>query len=258
MKDNNKKLKVVIVDDEPIAREGVRLQLKNDRSVEIVAECANGMEAVAAIQEFSPDMVFLDIQMPGMGGFDVLQTIGIEQMPAVVFVTAHDKYALKAFEVSVVDYLLKPFDAERFQKAFDRAKTAINRADTASLNRKLNILLATIKPEQRYLDRLVVKSAGRIFFLQVSEVDWIESADNYVSLHVGNESHLTRETLSALEEKLNPEDFLRFRHSAIVNLRHVKELHPMFNGEYEIVLHDGTTLRSSRRYRHKIVELMSD
>jgi two-component system LytT family response regulator len=224
--------------------------------VEIVAECGDGLVAVETIRELAPDLVFLDVQMPGMDGFEVTRAIGIDVMPAVVFVTAYDKYALQAFEVNAVDYLLKPFDGERFQKAFQRARLQIERRTTEAINEKLEALLESMRPQQRYLERLVVKSAGRIFFLAVAEIDWIESADNYVNLHCGRESHLIRETLSGLESKLDPEEFLRVRHSAIVNLKRIRELRPLFKGEYEIVLQNGVKLTSSRRYRNKIMQIL--
>lgn len=249
-------MRVVIVDDEPIGREGVRTQLLREPDVEIVGECGDGLEAVETIRELSPELVFLDVQMPGMDGFEVVQTLGIEAMPSVVFVTAYDKYALQAFEVNAVDYLLKPFDSERFQKAFQRARLEIQRKTAEAINEKLVALLESMRPQHRYLERLVVKSGGRIFFLPVSEIDWIESADNYVNLHSGRESHLIRETLTSLETKLDPEEFLRIRHSAIVNVKKIKELHPLFKGEYEIVLHNGVKLTSSRRYRHKLEMLL--
>jgi two-component system, LytTR family, response regulator len=252
------KLRVVIVDDEPIAREGVRTQLLREPDVEIVAECGDGLEAVDTIHKLAPDLLFLDVQMPGMDGFEVMQTVGVESMPAVVFVTAYDKYALQAFEVNAVDYLLKPFDTERFHKAFQRARTQIERKTTETINQKLEALLESIRTRDRYLERLVVKSGGRIFFLPVSEIDWIESADNYVSLHSGRESHLIRETLTGLETKLDPEEFLRIRHSAIVNVKRIKELHPLFKGEYEIVLQNGVKLTSSRRYRKQLARLIGD
>jgi len=248
--------RVVVVDDEPIAREGVRRQLVCEPGVEIVAECGDGLVAVETIRELAPDLVFLDVQMPGMDGFEVTRAIGIDVMPAVVFVTAYDKYALQAFEVNAVDYLLKPFDGERFQKAFQRARLQIERRTTEAINEKLEALLESMRPQQRYLERLVVKSAGRIFFLAVAEIDWIESADNYVNLHCGRESHLIRETLSGLESKLDPEEFLRVRHSAIVNLKRIRELRPLFKGEYEIVLQNGVKLTSSRRYRNKIMQIL--
>jgi two-component system LytT family response regulator len=249
-------IRVVVVDDEPIAREGIRRQLVCEPGVEIVAECGDGLVAVETIRELAPDLVFLDVQMPGMDGFEVTRAIGIDVMPAVVFVTAYDKYALQAFEVNAVDYLLKPFDSERFQKAFQRARVQIERRTTEAINEKLEALLESMRPQQRYLERLVVKSAGRIFFLPVAEIDWIESADNYVNLHCGRESHLIRETLSSLESKLNPQDFLRVRHSAIVNLKRIRELRPLFKGEYEIVLQNGVKLTSSRRYRNKIMQIL--
>jgi len=249
-------IRVVVVDDEPIAREGVRRQLVCEPGVEIVAECGDGLVAVETIRELAPDLVFLDVQMPGMDGFEVTRAIGIDVMPAVVFVTAYDKYALQAFEVNAVDYLLKPFDSERFQKAFQRARLQIERRTTEAINEKLEALLESMRPQQRYLERLVVKSAGRIFFLAVAEIDWIESADNYVNLHCGRESHLIRETLSGLESKLDPEEFLRVRHSAIVNLKRIRELRPLFKGEYEIVLQNGVKLTSSRRYRNKIMQIL--
>ena len=249
-------IRVVVVDDEPIAREGVRRQLEREPGVEIVAECGDGLAAVEKIRELAPDLVFLDVQMPGMDGFEVTRAIGIDAMPAVVFVTAYDKYALQAFEVNAVDYLLKPFDSERFQKAFQRARLQIERRTTEAINEKLEALLESMRPQHRYLERLVVKSAGRIFFLPVAEIDWIESADNYVNLHCGRESHLIRETLSGLESKLNPEEFLRVRHSAIVNLKRIRELRPLFKGEYEIVLQNGVKLTSSRRYKNKIMQIL--
>jgi len=249
-------MRVVIVDDEPIAREGVRTQLLREPEVEIVAECGDGVEAVERIRELSPDLVFLDVQMPGMDGFEVVQNVGVEALPAVVFVTAYDKYALQAFDVNAVDYLLKPFDKERFQKAFQRARLQIQRKSAATINEKLEALLESMRPQNRYLERLVVKSGGRIFFLPVSEIDWIESADNYVNLHSGRESHLIRETLTSLETKLNTEEFLRIRHSAIVNVKKIRELHPLFKGEYEIVLQNGVKLTSSRRYKHRVERLL--
>jgi two-component system LytT family response regulator len=258
MTNEAEKIRTLIVDDEPIAREGVRVQLAKDPRVEVVGECGNGLEAVAAIRELSPALVFLDVQMPGMDGFEVVEAIGAGAMPAVVFVTAYDKYALHAFDVSAVDYLLKPFDAERFQKAFQRATDQIQKRNVESVNKTLHNLLESIQPARKYLERFVVKSAGRIFFLQASEIDWIEASDNYVSLHAGRETHLIRETLTALESKLNPEDFIRIRHSAIVNIKRIRELQPLFKGDYQILLHSGAKLTTSRRYRNKIAGLLGE
>lgn len=258
MRTANNTLKVLIVDDEPIAREGVRVQLQKSPDVTIVGEAGTGLEAVAAIRELLPDIVFLDVQMPGMNGFEVLESLGIANLPAVVLVTAYDKYALQAFEVNAVDYLLKPFDAERFARAFDRARRELESKKVAVLNQRLQTLLETVLPSKKFLERLVVKSSGRIFFLSVAEIDWIEAADNYARLHVGRESHLIRETLSSLEGRLNPDMFLRVRHSAIVNTTHIKELHPLFKGEYEILLQSGAKLSTSRRYRNKLASLLGE
>jgi two-component system, LytTR family, response regulator len=258
MTEKTDKVRVLIVDDEPIAREGVRVQLLKDSNVDIVAECGNGLDAIAAIQEFSPNVVFLDVQMPGMSGFEVLEAVGLANMPAVVFVTAYDKYALQAFDVNAVDYLLKPFDAERFQRAFQRALRSLQKQSVEAINQRLQKLLESLHPNRKYLDRLVVKSGGRIFFLQASEIDWIEAADNYVSLHLGNETHLIRETLGGLEARLNPDEFVRIRHSQIVNVKRIKELHPLFKGEFEIVLHSGAKLTSSRRYRQRLSMLLGE
>jgi len=248
---------VLVADDEAPARQRIIDLLRRNSQMAAIIEASDGLSAVEIIQNRRPDLVFLDVQMPGMSGFEVMQTVGVDAIPAVIFVTAYDKYALQAFEVNAVDYLLKPFDGERFQKAFQRALVQIERSTTAIINENLKALLESLKPGARYLERLVVKSKGRIFFLPVSEIDWIESADNYVSLHSGRETHLIRETLTALETKLSPQEFLRVRHSAIVNVKRIRELRPLFKGEYEIVLQNGTKLTSSRRYRRHLEELLS-
>ena len=246
------RIRVLIVDDEPIARRGVRLQLKGEREIEIVGECANGFEAVEAIQTLAPDLVFLDVQMPEMDGFEVIEAIGVEQMPRVIFVTAYDQYTLRAFEVHALDYLLKPFDRERFLKALNHARSSLARQATGGIDSRLIRLLNDRLAVRPPLERLVIKSGGRIYFLSVEDVGWIEAADNYVELHTGRESHLLRETISNLAARLDPGQFLRIRHSTLVNLRHIKELRPLFRGEYLIILRDGTELTSSRRYRKNL------
>ncbi|MDT4967595.1 MAG: two-component system, LytTR family, response regulator [Acidobacteriota bacterium] len=252
------KIRTVIVDDEPLARRGIRALLKEEKDVEIISECRNGREAVTAIEEQGPDLVFLDVQMPELNGFDVLEAIGAERMPSVIFVTAYDKYALRAFEVHAVDYLLKPLDGERFIGAMQRARLQIEGNGLHKLSRQLQSLLADLKPNQKYTERLVIKSAGRIFFLGVGEIDWIEAADNYVRLHAGRESHLLRETMNSLEKKLDPDQFLRVHRSRIVNVRKIKQLQPLFRGEYDIMLQDGQRLESGRGYRDKLQKLFSD
>jgi len=251
-------LRVLIVDDEPIARRGIRSRLESQPDVEIVGECANGLEAVAAIEKRSPDLVFLDVQMPEMDGFEVIRAVGVEHMPAVVFVTAYDQYALRAFEVHAVDYLLKPFDEERFGHALQHARAQVERAVPRSLDAHLRALLEEHLVGRKHLERMVVKSGGRIFFLEVADIEWIEAADNYVELHVGKQSHLVRHTLASLETRLDPGQFVRIRHSTIVNVRKIKELRPSSGGEYEVVLLSGSVLESSRRYRKKLAAILED
>ncbi len=197
------RFKAVIVDDEPLAREKIREMLKDDAAIEIVAECASGPKAVAAIEKFHPDLLFLDIQMPQMDGFAVLGAISQENMPHVIFVTAYDQYALKAFEVYALDYLLKPFDRERFRSAVNRAKSQVRKDQTSQVSEGILALLAELQASSRQLDRLVIKNAGRIHFLKTNEIDWIEAEGNYVRIHSGKESHLLREPISSLETQLN-------------------------------------------------------
>ncbi|MFY9621995.1 MAG: LytTR family DNA-binding domain-containing protein [Pyrinomonadaceae bacterium] len=252
------KIRTIIADDEPLARRGIRAQLKSEKDFEVISECRNGHEAVRTIETESPDLVFLDVQMPELDGFGVVDAIGPARMPAVIFVTAYDRYALRAFEVHALDYLLKPFDDDRFAGALQRARRHIERKDIDDLGRRLQGLLDDLQPRNKYVDRLVIKSAGRIFFLSVAEVDWIEAADNYVRLHAGSESHLLRETMNNLEKKLDPEHFLRIHRSRIVNIQRVKELRPLFRGEYDILLKDGTRLETGRGYRDRIQKLMTE
>jgi two-component system LytT family response regulator len=250
------KVRTLIVDDEPLARERLRQLLAAAHGIEVVGECAGGGEAVRAIQNQSPDLVFLDVQMPELDGFGVIEAVGAERMPLVVFVTAHDRYALKAFEVHAVDYLLKPFDRERFQKALARALERLQRHDTAALSQRLSAMLAELRPEARQPGRLAVKTEGRVLLLKVDDIDWIESADNYVGVHVGPETHLLRETMNAMESRLPAERFLRISRSAIVNVERIRELQPMFHGEYVVILRNGTRLMLSRTYREKLQQIL--
>src|SRR2546421_2368969 len=250
------KIQALIVDDEPLARERLRKLLKDESEIEVIGECADGREAVATIQQQRPDLLFLDVQMPELDGFGVLEAIQGERMPAVVFVTAHDKFALRAFEVHAVDYLLKPFDRERFQTALRRALNQIKHHQTGELSQRLTALLAEVKPAAKHLERLPIKSSGKVIFLKTDEIDWIEAADNYVSLHVGAEAHLHRETMSALAEQLAPQKFLRISRSTIVNVERIKELQPLFHGEYVVILRNGAKLTLSRNYREALRQLM--
>ena len=250
------RIKAIIVDDEPLAREKIRDMLKDDPSIEVLAECASGTKALTAIDKFNPDLLFLDIQMPQMDGFGVLKEIPQDKLPHVIFVTAHDQYAVKAFEVYALDYLLKPFDRERFRVALKRAKSQIHRDQNTQVNSGILALLDELQQTNKYLDRLVIKNAGRIHFLKTADIDWVEAEGNYVRIHVGKESHLLREPISSLETQLNGKKFLRIHRSTIVNLDRIHELQPWFHGEYRIILKDGTQLMLSRSYRDKLQQVL--
>jgi two-component system LytT family response regulator len=264
MDKSGKKIRALIVDDEPLARRNIRVLLEDDPEIELIAECGSGAEALKVIQRQAPDLLFLDIQMPEMSGFEVLERIEAAQIPAIVFVTAFDQYAIKAFEVHALDYLLKPFDDARFEKSLRQAKSQIEQREINQLSKRLIALLEDrgLQPEKMprggsYLSRLMIKSASRVFFLKVDEIDWIEAADYYVKLHVGRRSHLLRETMNDLEAKLDPEKFLRIHRSSIVNLDRIKEMHPHFNGEYVVVLQDGTELKLSRSRREQLQQILN-
>ncbi len=251
------KIRALIVDDEPVAREGIRILLRDDAEIEIAGECADGTSAVAAIRDLAPDLVFLDVQMPELDGFGVIGRIGAANMPATIFVTAYDKYALRAFEVAALDYLLKPFDDERFAVALDRAKSQIRQGAVHELSRKLVALLeqqdelvpSRSRQSGEYLRRVMLKSGGRVTFLSVEEIDWIEAEGDYVRIHAAGKRHLLRETMKGLEQQLDPALFVRTHRSTIVNLDRVKELHPYFHGDYMVILEDGTELKLSRGRR---------
>jgi two-component system LytT family response regulator len=234
------KITTVIVDDEPLARSNLAVLLRLDPKIEIVGECGSGVDAPALIRSAKPDLVFLDVQMPECDGFDVLELLGNDVPPAIVFVTAYDQYALRAFEAGALDYLLKPFDNARFDLALDRAKQKI----------KLR------KDLPGKLDRLVIKSAGRVSFLRTSEIDWIEAADYYACLHVGQRTHMLRRSISELEQDLDPATFCRIHRSTIVNLNRVHGLKLNEDGEYEVLLENGTKLRLSRSHRKQLQSRM--
>ena len=251
------KLRTLIVDDEPLARDRIKRFLRDETGVEIIGECGNGTDAIAAIKKESPDLVFLDIQMPEKTGFDVVKSLN-GRMPAVVFVTAYDQYALQAFDVHALDYLLKPFTRERIHRAVSRARESIESRRMGNIDERLISLIADLKQEKKYLERLVVKTTGRVFFLRTEEIDWIEAAGNYVKLHVGRETHMIRETMNGIEGKLDPDKFLRIHRSTVVHIDRIKELHPMFSGDYAVILRDGTELALSRNYRERFLELFEN
>ncbi len=252
------KINTLIVDDEPLARDRVKRFLRDEHDIKIVGECGNGKEAVAAIREQRPDLVFLDIQMPEKNGFEVVKALDERHMPAVIFVTAYDQYALQAFDVHALDYLLKPFNRDRLHRAVSHARNQIETKRIGNLDERLSSLIKDLKSERKYLERLVVKSVGRVFFLKVEDIDWIEASGNYVKLHSGRESHMIRETMNGIEAKLDPDRFFRIHRSTVVNIDRIKELHPMFSGDYAVILRNGTELALSRNYRERLLELFEN
>jgi two-component system LytT family response regulator len=252
------RLTVLIVDDEPLAREGLRMLLADDPEIAAVHEAKNGREAVQRVREGRPDLVFLDVQMPEMDGFSVVQEIGPEQMPAVVFVTAHDRYAIGAFEINAIDYLLKPVTVERFAQSLARAKARLRISQSHREGLQIISLLETIASPPRYLKRMAVQSAGKTSFIGAEDVDWIRAAENYVELHVAQATHLLHVSMNTLEKSLDPEIFIRIHRSLIVNLRRVKQIQPASHGEYVLLLDSGARLQSGRTYHEKIRALTAN
>ena len=244
--------RILIADDEPLARERLKMLLVGQEGFEVVGECHDGPSTIDAIRRSKPDLVFLDVQMPGANGFDVVSALGEEELPLFVFVTAFDTYALKAFDVHALDYLLKPFDRDRFLQALARARQQLERPSNSDLRSRLLALVRDLEPAPQRLERFVIKSGGRVFFVRADEIDWIEAAGNYVKLHVGTETHLLRETMNAVEAQLPRETFYRIHRCHIVNIERVKELQPWFNGEYVVFLRTGARLTLSRGYREKL------
>ena len=250
-------IRALIVDDEPLARHGIRMMLDNDPDVTEVEEARDGKQALQAILDHKPDLVFLDVQMPGMDGFEVLRKVGAAKVPAVVFVTAYDKYAIEAFEVQAVDYLLKPFTAQRMRKALERSKSRL-RGGGSLLDSKVLAVLEQIARGPDHLTRLAVKSGGAMIFLEMESVDWIAAAENYVELHAGKMRHLVQVTMNRLVKRLDPATFLRIHRSFIVNLKRIRTIQPAFHGEYVLTLDNGVQLRSGRTYHASVRRLVSN
>ncbi len=252
------KIRVLVVDDEPLARRGIRQLLETEKDFEIAGEAANGREAASIIHKLKPDLVFLDIQMPLLDGFSFVEKMGAANLPEIVFVTAYDEHAIRAFEINALDYLLKPIDPERFVRTLNRVRQQMKDVQTKELDRRLSTLLQTLESaksnieQPTYLERIAVKKAEHITFVDVEEIDWISSEGNYVQLHAKSKTHLLRETMDGIERKLNPQKFVRLRRSTIARIEQIKELHPLFNGEFAVILKDGTELSSSRRYRQNL------
>lgn len=249
---DNIRFTALIVDDEPIACRRIRRMLRDDPQIEILGECSDGHEALKTIQKRMPDLVFLDVQMPEMDGFQMLQALGQNKLPNVIFVTAYDRYALQAFEVYALDYLLKPFDRERFEKAVKHAKVKILRERSGETNAGLISLLDELRGQTSYQDRLMIKKDGRVIFLKTKDIDWIEAEGKYVYLHLGKEAILLREGITKMEAALDPVKFIRIHRSTIINVDRVQELQPWFRRDYRVILRDGTQLMMTGNYRQNL------
>ena len=246
------KIRTLIVDDEPPARELISTLLQDEPDIEVIGACENGSLAVAAIQERSPDLVFLDVQMPGLDGFGVLAALDNQRLPLIVFVTAYDKHAVRAFEVHALDYLLKPFEYDRLRQSVQRARIRLRTRSSDAYQGCLLGLLADLQATSQSWERLVIRETGRVTFVKIAEIDWIEAEGNYLRLHTGKASHLLRETMGTAETRLASKKFLRLSRSILVNLERVKEWQPLFHGNSIVILADGTRLTVSRAYREKL------
>lgn len=251
-------IRTLIVDDEPLSRRRLRDLLASETDFELVGECGDGLEAMARLRSQSCDLVFLDVQMPGLDGLEVARRLAMGRGPAIIFVTAYDCYALPAFEVHAVDYLLKPFDRERFRKALVWARAAIGRDQRGEPAELPAATLADLRGDRQPLERVTIKSSGRIYFVKTAEIDWIEAAGNYLRLHVGDATHSLRETMNTLEARLDPDRFWRIHRSTIVNVDRIRELQPLFHGDYVVILHDDTELTLSRTYRRNLPGLAGE
>lgn len=251
-------LTVLLVDDEPLARAGLRVLLERDPEIAAVHEARDGLEAVASIRAARPDLVFLDVQMPEMDGFEVVRQIGVAGMPSVVFVTAHDQYAIEAFEINAIDYLLKPVTEQRFAKALERVKLRLKSDAASGDSRQILYLLENLSAPKQYVKRLAVRASGKVIFLDASEIDWIEAAENYVQVHTAHSRHLLHVTMNALEKALDPALFLRIHRSVIVNIGRIRELQPVMHGEYVVTLTNGVRLQSGRIYNDRLKALAAN
>lgn len=250
-------LRVLIVDDEPVARRGILRLLRQEPDIEVVGECGDGAAALAALAELAPDLVFLDVQMPELDGFAVLEAIGAERMPAVVFVTAYDRHAVRAFDAQAIDYVLKPIDPQRFQQALRRARAHLAHPDEGFVRRVSEALKLIDRGERsRHPARLAIRSDGRVRLIDIADVDQIVAAGNYVEIHAGGRSHLMRETMASLEARLDPQRFVRVSRAAIVSLDRIREVQPLFNGDFVVLLRNGAQVNGSRRYRAALDTLL--
>jgi two-component system LytT family response regulator len=251
------RIRTLIVDDEPLAREGLRQLLESDPEIEILAECGDGPATLEAVRQYQPDLMFLDIQMPEMNGFEVLQALEETVMPLVVFVTAFEEHAIHAFQVHALDYLLKPIEPDRFREALARVKEEIQHRDGRAVVSRILGMLGTVRSTRAGLDRIMLKNGGKISFVRSDEIDWVEAQGDYVCLHVHDRKHLIREKISALDEQLPRAQFVRIHRSTIVNINRIKELQPLYHGDYAVLLQDGTRLTLSRSFRERAFQELS-
>ncbi|HET6617404.1 MAG TPA: LytTR family DNA-binding domain-containing protein [Gemmatimonadota bacterium] len=263
-------IRVVVVDDEPLARRRIVRLLADREGFEVAGEFGSGRKAALAIPEIEPDLLFLDVQMPEMGGFEVLESLSRSRPPVVIFVTAYDDYAVRAFEVHALDYIMKPFDDDRFDEALVHARTQLRMESGDSLRHRLNGVVEALqglgeRPASasqvssipaRWLERLVIRTQDRAWFVRVADIEWVEAADYNVRIHTSDQTYTTRETLSGLAEQLDPRRFVRVHRSTIVNIDRVREIQPYFHGAYILVLQDGTQIRLSRSRRHALEEAL--
>ncbi len=248
----NEKIRALIVDDEPLGRKMVRQMLNTHPEIEITGECQNGLDAIKETELMNPDLVFLDIHMPQINGFEYLEQLPKEEQPAIIFVTAYDEYAIRAFEVNACDYLLKPYNQERFDQALERGTQQIRHQNADDINEQLRDFLSENRAAEKFIERFIIKKSGRVFFLKSEEILWIEAEGNYVLMHTAREKHLFREAISRLAETLNPQKFQRIGRSTIVNLDFVQEMQPWFRGNYKVILRNGTELKLSPHYRENV------
>ena len=252
------RINTVVADDEPLARKKLRILLASEAGVRIVAECRDGRQTIAAVRDYNPDLLLLDIQMPDADGFEVLRNIPADEMPIVVFTTAYDQYAVRAFEAHALDYLLKPFDQQRIHRSIERTRAELLKTHDRELTSRILDWLASTRTKSEADKRLVIKAGGRVVFLDADEIDWIEAAANYVRIHAGADSYLLREGIGSLSERLDPSQFVRVHRSTIVNVSRIKELQPCNSAEYIVVLKDGKELSCSRGYRAELQHLMKN
>ncbi|MFI5251498.1 MAG: LytR/AlgR family response regulator transcription factor [Bacteroidota bacterium] len=251
------KIKALIVDDEPLAREGIKQLLLREKDIQLIGESGDGFTAIELVKKHFPDLIFLDIELPEMDGFEILQELPLDHNPAIIFITAFNEYAVEAFNVHALDYLLKPIDPERFKNAIERARNNLRLHATSEINEKFYDLIMSLKSREEPARRLLIKTAKRIFFVEMKEIDWVQAAGDYVWVHTRGEKYLIRQTMNDMDHSLDPATFIRIHRSTIVNIDRIKELQPLYRGDYAVVLHNGVKLTMGRTYREKVLSILN-